>query len=351
MLAVGIRQTLLLSYAYDNCSQIMIDEDRLEKLWSYYRPIGSSEYEMANLRRIEYPSIKIFDYGDEERSITLIATIAVDPNTGEAISGHELDPEAQSMHDIEIKLRDWVAHTPPEKQLIIYEGDDRQFDDRASAIMNAQDSGLVQFLAQLHDIASCSGEAPYPDVAEHMLRQGVSDIELASHYITRGVQYAVIDTEWDLIGYIYHQCALAGMTGFDVISENEKTLIMVNGNFAEVQQQMKLQVAPVAEYVNVLCRLALAGHDFFTITDTLLSLSPTINNPDNFEQCIERLAWKGSARINEIARINMEVRDQALVAILLSMYESGICPFVVYGGSHIICIEKVIAAYVDNSPF
>jgi hypothetical protein len=327
----------------------MVDEARLNVAWEHYRPIGSSGYEAANIHRIDHPAIEIFDHGNTEHSLTMIATIAVDPTTGEAISGHEIDPEAQSMQDIEKRLRTWAAETPLGKQLIVYEGDERQFEDRDDAIMNAQDSGFVQYLAKLHKIASCSGEAPYPDVAERMLHQGVSEIELASLYIIRGVQYAVIDSEWGLVGYIYHQCVLAGMSGFDPIIEDDKALIVANGTLADMQQQMKVQILPVAEYINTVCRTALGGHDFFAVDDNSIAIGSAINNPETFEQYIERLSWKGTERINEIARINMVVRDQALVTILLSMYEAGTCPFAVYGGSHIICIEPVIAAYIDNS--
>lgn len=149
-----------------------------ELAWQKYVPIGSEEYERANLERIADGKIKVVRFGNDEHTITLVASIKVDPITGKAISGHEYRPEAESMQDTEIAFEEYLSVTPQEQRLLIYEGDERVFTDRDEAIMNAADSGLVQHLATKEQIPAVSGEPDNDEILEYMKQLGVAQEEI-----------------------------------------------------------------------------------------------------------------------------------------------------------------------------
>lgn len=319
-----------------------------EAAWKHYVPIGSAEYEQANNERIKDGKVKVVTVGTGDQSVTMVASIKVDPKTGKAISGHENHPEAQSMQDTEAAFANYLAATPPEQRLVIYEGDKRVFEDRDEAITKAADSGLAQYLAAKEQIETMSAEPIEAEKLEVMEKLGVSREELLALSVAQGLESHFASGEADfLAGYINHQAASLGIEGFHEFSEAEKQEIVASGKLDQVKDELNKKVADnLLPALNAIYRPALEDKDLFVITDS----GQVAINPE-FADAIatvsmDKLNWSGSHRINEVAKLSMEMRDRVIFHRILEAYDNHKRPFVVYGGSHIVTLQPALEAYV-----
>ncbi len=312
----------------------------------HYRHIGSPNYTIANEERAAGAALMVHELGSDQHRMTLVASIALDGQTKQAISGHESNPRAQSMKDLETAFQSWMVSTSDDKRIVIYEGDKRIYTDRDQAIIQARDSGLAQFLAHIHTVPSISGEASHRLIAQEMKHSGVRPVELAAFYVVRSLPYEASDTEWNIVGNVYYQTMLACLEGFREFTDSEKITIMQSNKLPKLQNRMKIQVQPIIAEVNRLFMPALGGHKLFDIRHDSITLSPEFKGLDKLARAVNYLSLDGSERIYEIARINIEVRDRALFKKIITTYDSGECPFVVYGGSHIVCLEPALRTYV-----
>jgi len=317
-----------------------------ESAWEHYAPIGSDEYEEANANRIKRNGIKIIKI-DGNNSVTLVSSIKVDPETGNAISGHEYRPEAVSMRDIENAFKEYVVSTPREEQVLIYEGDERIYDDRDEAIRRATDSGLVQHLASREDIPAVSGEPTDQETLAIMEQLGVTREELLAYYVARGLesQLSGPDAEF-LAGYINFQAAKLGVEGFRYYSETEKQKIVEDGGLETVKVELANKVTGILPKLNELYRPALSGEDLLVSENGEIKVNPKINYRIG-EVSMDSLGWEGDNRINQIAKLNLEMRDRVIFHRIAESNRQGKKPFVVYGGSHMISLEPVARAYSE----
>jgi hypothetical protein len=323
-----------------------IDYEREERAWTRYRPIGGVEYEAANDPRKESGVVQVAVIGTPEHNITTVAAIRVDPNTGEGANGHEYNPSAQSMSDTETAYAEWRSRTPTEKQAVIYEGDERIIGDRDEAIRQATDSGLVQHLANRDRVPLVRGESLIAEEIATMLAHGVTHEEAAALLVARNMANWDMTNSLDLGSQIHYQAAVAGVTGFHKYSEAEKRSLLEVGRGEEAVTEMATQTQQLIPVLNELYASALEGNDLFLVSDGAIRLNPQFAN-NVTEISMGSLSWNGSNRINEIAKLDIEVRDRAIFRNILREYDQGRSPFVDYGGSHIVCLELALRAYVE----
>lgn len=323
---------------------------REELAWEHYTPIGSAEYEQANQKRIADGKIKIVKIGDGDKSITLIASVKIDPETGQAISGHENRPGAESMRDTEAAFADYLASTPPEKRFVVYEGDERLFTDRDEAISQATDSGLVQYLAARERIPTISGEPTEAEAVDVMERLGVSREELLALYVARGLEAQTSRGEADfLAGYINYHAATLGIEGFHDFSEAEKQAIVEGGQLDELRSELNRKTAQILPTLNELYKPILDDEDLLVVVDGNATINPEFAS-NVAEITMDKLGWSGEYRLNEVAKLSMEMRDRVIFRRILEAYNSDKNPFVVYGGSHVVTLEPALKTYVSDLP-
>jgi len=318
--------------------------------WESYVPIGSNAYKQANAKRIEGGKIEVDELGDKKHSITLVASVKVDPETGQAISGHENRPDAESMRDTAQAFADYLAATPAEQRFVVYEGDKRVFDNRDEAITKAADSGLVQHLAAKEHIPTVSGEPTEAETTAIMERLGVNQKELLALYVARGLESQLTNGEADfLAGYIYSQAARLDMEGFHNYSESEKQEILASGKLDELKAELNQKVSELLPTLNELYRPNLDSKDLLVAAeDGSIGVNPEF--ADNIaEITMDRLNWSGEHRLNEVAKLSMEMRDRVIFHRVLEAYNSGKNPFVVYGGSHIVTLKPALQAYSEST--
>lgn len=320
-----------------------------ELAWQNYIPIGSTEYEQANQERIADGKIKVVKISNEEQTITLVASIKVDQKTGRAISGHESRPEAESMKDIEVAFEKYLENTPPEQRFVIYEGDERIFTDRDESITKASDSGLVQHLAVKEQISTVSGEPTEAEKLVIMKWLGVSQEEVLALSVAQGLESFMTSGETDfLAGYINYRAAVLGVDGFHEYTEAEKSAIKESGRLDELKKELNRKVENLLPTLNDLYKPTLEGEDLFIMTEGTVTINP------NFYEAVtditmNKLSWSGENRINEIAKLSMEMRDRVIFHRIAETYRSGKSPFVVYGGSHVVTLTPTLRSYIKNS--
>lgn len=321
-----------------------------EEAWEHYTPIGSDEYEQANQERIRDAKIKVDTIGDNEHSVTLVASVKVDPETGQAISGHENRPDAESMRDTEQAFAEYLATTPANERFVIYEGDARVFDDRDEAVTKAADSGLVQHLAAKEHIPTVSGEPTEAETTNIMERLGVSQEELLALYVARGLesQLASGDTDF-LAGYVNFQAARLGIEGFHDYSAQEKQEIMSSGKLDEVKAELNEKVGELLPTLNELYRQILDNKDLLVVGDDgSIGVNPEFSENIG-EITMDRLNWSGGHRLNEVAKLSMEMRDRVIFHRIIDAYNSGKSPLIVYGGSHVVTLKSALKTYVGSN--
>ncbi len=321
-----------------------------ETAWERYAAIGSTEYEQANQERIKDSKIKVVKIGEPDHSITLVASIKVDPETGIAVSGHENRPDAESMVDTERAFAEYLVATPPEKRAIIYEGDERIFDDRDEAIRRATDSGLVQYLAKVENVPAIQAEPTDAEVITTMEQLGVTREELLALHVARGLGAHLSGEDPDFIaGYVNHQAASLGIEGFDDYSDSEKQAIVAEGKLDEVKAELAKKVEVLLPALNGSYHPALDGEDLFVAQGDKIIVNPEFNVDDIYRISMDKLGWDGSTRLNEVAKLSMEMRDRVIFRHILEAHRDGKNPFVVYGGSHVVTLEPALRTYFENS--
>jgi hypothetical protein len=328
---------------------IKIEVQKEEDSWEQYAPIGSAEYEQANQERIKDGKIKVVELGRPDHSITLVASVKVDPETGKAVSGHEYNPEAESIADTQKAFEEYLAKTKPEDRVVIYEGDERLVEDRNEAIQKAADSGLVQNLASKENVPAISGEPSTLEMISVMERLGIKREELLAFRVAVGLETQMSSGEPDFIaGYINHQAAELGIEGFTDYTEAEKQAIVAEGRLDDIKTELAKKVETILPTLNELYRPALDNKDLFVFDGDTITINPEFNIDEIGQICMDRLNWAGDNRINVVAKLSMEMRDRTIFHRILETYRDGKSPFVVYGGSHVTTIQPALEAHFGN---
>lgn len=328
------------------------NDDLTERAWQHYVSLDSEDYERANWERTKDGRVDVSRYGSEEHSVTLLAGIKIDPETGRSMSGHEYDPEARSMKDIEAAFGGYLTQTPPERRLVIFEGDERLLPSREEAVRTATESGLIQFLAAEKEVPAVSGEPSDLKMAEILEKQGVSRKELAALYATRSIAGSIRgDPEQrnNLGPMIHYQAGKVGLEGFEVLDEEEKQRIGADGRTEEVLSGMSRKAESLVPVINELVREQF-GRDLLLVKDGKIQLSSEAEDAEDIDREIAPL-WNPvlPGELNKVAMDTSTVRDRYLFEQIITAYEQGKSPFVPYGGSHIVCLKPAVEAYFSGN--
>lgn len=327
------------------------EADAVETAWQYYIPLDSEEYERANWERTKDGRVDVSRYGSEEHSVTLLAGIKIDPETGRSMSGHEYDPEARSMKDIEVEFDKYLDKTPPERQLVIFEGDERLLPCKEEAVRTATESGLIQFLAAEEEMPAVSGEPSDMEMADALERQGLDREKLVALYAVRSIAGSIRrdpKQRNDLGPMIHYQAGKVGLEGFEVLDEEAKQKIEADGRTEEVLSGMSRKAESLVPVINELVREPF-GRDLLLVKDGRIQLNSEAEDAEVIDQEIAPL-WNPvlEGELNKVAMRTSTIRDRYLFEQIITAYERGKSPFVPYGGSHIVCIKPAMEAYFKN---
>jgi len=352
------------------------NEARRSEAMQAYAGYGA-EYQKRNNKRVEaantpgHQKIKIDTFGDG--AVTMVAQINTeksyaqedvkmqsplhDPESGDLIEGmviddHDYTPEAQTMEETEQALQQYLANTPPEQQLIIYEGleaTDVQLADRTSAIEARTDSGLVQYHARQKGIEARPGEADIKQETLDFIESGVSKELAITFYTLRSLAIRNKSEEAglipaDLTMHLYAELARRGIDDFIEIPEDEKQQYLDHPEL----------LAPIKARVVESMRSGLDEINQVFVGSNLPELivhpdgSMGFDGPVTSAELMHRMDPSGDAALSEISRNNIKLRDTHIFATIADAVKEGKRPFVEYGGSHVVSLEPVMEKYFGN---
>jgi hypothetical protein len=205
---------------------------------------------------------------------------------------------------------------------------------------------LVQHLAHIDRIPLVRGESTAVEEVDAMLEHGITHEEIAALFVARNMAYWDMTNSLSLGSQIYHQAAAAGIAGFREYTEAEKQILHDSGREKETITEMATQAQQMIPILNGLYRPAVDGADLFFIDSGAVQLNPKFAG-NVAEISMDKLSWQGSSRINEVVRLDIEIRDRAIFRNILQAYDQGKSPFVDYGGSHVVCLEPALRAYAE----
>lgn len=340
------------------------DEARRSEAMQAYAGYGA-EYQQRNNKRVEAANtpgnqkIKIDSFGDG--AVTMVAQIntekSQDPATGrltegKVIDGHDHTPEAQSMQETEQALQRYIQSTPPEQQLIIYEGleaADEQLADRTTAIEARTDSGLVQYHARQAGIEVRPGEANMEQETLDFIESGVSKELAIAFYTLRSLAVPNKAGEAglvpaDLTMNFYAELAKRGIDDFIEIPEAEQQHYL---DHPELLAPIKARVVESMRGGLDEINQVLAGS---SLPELIVRPDGSMgfNGPITSAELMHQMDPSGNVALSEISRKNIKTRDTHIFATIADAVKEGKRPFVEYGGSHVVSLEPVMEKYFGN---
>lgn len=342
------------------------EESKRDRAFSKYADYNSKYYKEVNHARVvaaETPGhmhVKINSFG--EGAVTMIAQIKVDAE-GKVEDGHDLNPEAQSIREIESAWQHYLATTPPEQQLVIFEGlpmSEEFFGSRTAAIQERGDGGFLQYLARESGVKSRTVELTNLEQAERMEGHGVSREDAALFFTLRSLaakyDKSADPVPDDIAMDFYPVLAELDLGGIKAIPEQDKE------GYDKDPVRMKTlkdQVAPfVAHWNEVLLasglpRLEIRADGGIGFADKPVGQLGSENSQqegqskrvthDDIGKAIHAL---GGTPLKDIGLINMrETRDKVIFNKTVDAVMEGKRPFMVFGGSHVVSLEPVMEEY------
>ena len=328
--------------------------ERTAEAWKKYAGYGP-DYQRRNAERARSARVKIDQYGGDQ--LTIIASIntkkfnsagvevkgdaAKQPGLteGEATDLHDYNPESRNHADIEAAYNDYLARTKPEERLVIFEGrvrPDEFISDRATAIRQASESGLLQYLARRDGVEATSGEPTDEAVARYCYERGVQPEELALVLVIRGLTHDLTkDLPDDISMDIYGEAVVNGLEGFVDYSNEQKAEISKDPvRMAKLQQQ----AVELAKRQNEI--LSSLGLPQFEIDEQ----ANTVRFASAEDRAALAKAWDPSSegRLSDIHTIMTEARDKHILETIVSATEDGKKVFMAYGGSHVVSLEPCL---------
>ena len=325
------------------------EQRRIDAAWREYSGYDD-RYKQANAERGQAGKIQVLHYPEA----TIVASIHVD-DAGRAVSGHEHDPDAQSLRDQEQAYRDYLKSTPSDQRLVIHEGSKIEIADRDSAIRKRADAGLTMHLAQVTNVEAVSGEPTDEEVADYLEIQGVERDQTALFTTLRALGSTLLSDETaedvsqagiDVAQLVHFQLARNHVEGFRNYTDDEKQEISKDP--ARVQQVLAEMSAQATTYALERFNPILAAHgmpQFFL--DETGHLQYAEHNGVNL---VNMVAPSGDGYLNRIGKLTSEFRDKTIFSRLAHAVESGKKPFMVYGGSHVVALKPVFDAYFMAQP-
>ena len=321
------------------------------KAWGEYAGYGP-QYQKANAERAASAKIKVDEFGP----VTIIASINVDPQTGTTIDGHDYNPEAQSHKDIEQAWQKYLLETPEAERFVVFEGDSESFTDRDTAIRLRTEAGMMMFFADELGVDRVSGEPTDLLVADELEKAGIAREETALLFTLRSLATHESDKPiGDMKFDFYPHMESVGFEGFPVYSEDEKKVFaQSDGEFtdqspeaiakrAEINQEIFEKVSPFVEAWNK--SLNEYGLPQLVVTE---NQEIVFEDPRSRGDVAKSANPAGEGIHSERMAATTEIRDRHILDTIADATTAGKKPFVVYGGSHVVSLEPVLAEYYGN---
>ncbi len=301
--------------------------------WSEYSGYDK-DYQKRNEDRVKSGRLQVSHYAGG--NITAVASINIDPTSGEAINGHDHRPEATSHHETEAAWQEYLLVTPEAERFVIYEGGSDSSESKDEAIIARSDSGLLQYLAresQIDPESVVSGDPKAEYARAELEKQGFSSADIQLYELIRHLSHDPKKEVADLNLELYGAAALVGVQGFVALSQEQKTDLLTKKHGIE---DLRARAAVLAETLNH--KLKTLGLPEFTISNS--------GDIQYEQQALELLnkSWdpRSEGLLSDIQRANLGVRDRYLFEQITSALEQGKKPFVVFGGSHISALEPAL---------
>ncbi len=337
---------------------------RREKAWGQYAGYGP-EYQRRNDERAAVGRAKIDHFGDGV--LTMVASInteKIDPATGRraenqrarglieggAVDLHDYNPESRNHADIEAAYNEYLAITPAEERLVVFEGNERSeadTPDRDSAIDSASETGMMQYFARRDGVPAATGEPSDQDIAHYTETHGVSPEELTLVLMIRNLTHDLgKPLPDDITLQLYGEAAVNGLSGFQHIPDADKGR-MIEQN-PEIIEAIKAQARSLATRLNT--QLEANG-----LPQLVLGEDGTITFASLEDRAALAKSWdpRSGGRLSDIHRVVTEARDRHIFDTITQAISEGKRPFVVYGGSHVMSLEPVMEEYFgapDSTP-
>lgn len=332
------------------------EQQKRDEAWQYYAGYGEY-YQQRRAEQAKTAKVDVVKFGGDK--VTLIASININKDTGEAISGHDYDPESQSMKDIESAWQDFLATTQPEERLVVFEGSKVSADEipnRDIAIRNRTESGLVQYLAAQARVETTGGEPTNMEVADQLEQQGVPRLETALLFTIRSLSMHHSEQPiGDIKFHFLPQMRWLGYEGFEDYSQVEKDSFKQDGNGNFVDNSPEAEAIRVRIDSDVLSKVEPFTSDWNKmLTRYGLPQLEVANGGLSFEHAIsqDELADKADpAKDGELshmfARI-VAIRDRHIFDVIADATRKGKKVFAPYGGSHEVSLEPVLQDYFGS---
>ncbi len=339
--------------------QELSDRKQRDKIFSkFYADSKSTYYKETNQARVDKANtpgaqkIKVNQFGEEGR-VTVIAQIKIDEQTGRVVDGHDYNPEAQSHKELEKRWQIYIESTPPEERVVIAEGmpmDERFFISRSAAIRDSKrgDGGITQLLAKDADVEVIFPERSTRELAELMVKEGVSLETSALFFVFRGLaaNYNNEKIPDDISMYFYPVLAELGLGEAIAIPEDQK---QEYSSDPSKMRELKDKVAPFVPQWNEI--LTASGLPPLVIgEDGSISFSddPRFENSITYNILLKTLDSGKEDPLANAARVSGRMRDRMIFESIAQATQSGKKPFVVYGGSHVVSLEPVLKQYYGS---
>lgn len=317
----------------------------------YYKETNQARVDKANTPGAK--KIKVDSFGDGE--VTMIAQINTQKHVtesgiiveGEVMDGHDYNPEAQTFSEIETQWAHYLATTPPEERLVIYEGppmDEQFFGSRESAIADSRrgDSGHVQWLARENSVETQGAEVGNIEQLAKFEKDGVSRDEAMLFFTLRSLaaEYNNKPVPEDLAMNFHFVLAQLETPGFTIFTEEQKQYLLEHPDELVAEKQ---KVLPYVEKLNEILRAD--GKPELVVTgDGKIGFADAVTNAD----VLDWIEAGNTGRLAEISRLNIQGRDEGIFETIADATQTGKKPFVVYGGSHVVSLEPVLKEYYGS---
>ena len=327
------------------------EQHKRDQAFEKYAGYGP-QYQKANAERAASAKIKVDEFGP----VTIIASINVDPQTGTTIDGHDYNPEAQSHKDIENAWQKYLLETPEAERFVVFEGDSESFTDRDTAIRLRTEAGMMMFFADESGVDRVSGEPTDLLVATELEKAGIAREETVLLFTLRSLAtHASSESIGDMKFQFYPHMESVGFEGFHIYSEEEKKVFaQTDGEFtdqspeaiakrAEINQEIFEKVSPFVEAWNK--SLNEYGLPQLVVTE---NQEIVFEDPRSRGDVAKSANPAGTGIHSERMAATTEIRDRHILDTITDATRAGKKPFVVYGGSHVVSLEPVLAEYYGN---
>lgn len=307
--------------------------DHINEAWQEYSGYDD-DYMRRNDERAKTRKIQVVRSSTGD--LTAVASININPETGEAKNGHDKRPEAQSHLDTEKVWHNYLDETPDNERFVIFEGEPDFSETRDEAISEREDSGLIQYLSReagLQEECIKSGDPNTELERAELEKLGFPLSDIKFYELIRHLTYDPSHESPDLNLEIYGNAAIVGIEGFQILTNEEKSEILKRNGAVEV---LRAKAARLTTELNT--RLESLGLPQFSIDDRGdISLD---------QKRLEKLnsSWdpRSEGLLADIQRASLEIRDKHLFEQIVTAIRLGKKPFVLYGGSHITALQPAL---------